>query len=239
MATISSDALAAAFASAGTLREPGQGFIPREEMRQYASWAPGDLGGEVRGPQRRAVSARDAATQAAQDLQQARQQGYQDGYRDGLVALESFKQSFAAQTTAQVATLVGSLGGEIDALHQSLADALVDTAVRLARQVVRSELATRPDLVAEVAREAVEGLVRSSQHVTLALHPDDEALVAGSSAAEALAARGGRVVADAGVARGGCVVSSELGAVDASIATRWQRAVATVGSAAAWNAADE
>jgi flagellar assembly protein FliH len=224
------------FAPAGTLREPGLGFIPHEEMKPYASWSPGDLGGDVRAPQRRAAHPRDAAPDAAHDLQQARQHGYQDGYRDGLVALESFKQTFAAQTTAQVAMLVASIEGEIDALHQSLADALVETAVRLARQVVRSELSTRPELVAEVARQAVEGLVRSSKHVTLAVHPDDESLLSGSGAAEALAARGGRVVADPGVARGGCVVSSELGAVDASVATRWQRAVATIGNSAPWDA---
>ena len=227
---------ASAFAAAGTLREPGQGFIPREEMRQYASWSPGDLGGPVRAPQRRPAGAAEA-TQTAQELQQARQHGYQDGYRDGLVALESFKQSFATQTTAQVAMLVASLEGEIDALHQSLADAVVATAVRLARQVVRSEVATRPELVVEVAREAIEGLVRSSQHVTLSLHPDDASLLAGSGAAEALASRSGRIVADAAVARGGCIVASELGAVDATVATRWQRAVATVGNNAPWEPA--
>lgn len=235
MATISSDR-PGVFTRAEALREPGFGFIPREEMRQYASWSPGDLGGDVRAPSRPVASSRDVASQAAQEVQQARQHGYQDGYRDGLVALESFKQSFAAQTTAQVATLVGAIEGEIDALHQSLAECVVATAMRLARQIVRSELAARPELVAEVARQAVEGLVRSSKHVTLALHPDDEALVAGSGAAEALAARGGRVVADASIARGGCVVSSELGAVDATVATRWQRAVASIGSDVAWEA---
>jgi flagellar assembly protein FliH len=237
VATTSSDprfAPAPAFARAEALRERGSAFIPREEMTGYASWSPGDLGGSVRAPQRRPVSTHEVASQAANDLQQARQHGYQDGYRDGLVALESFKQSFAAQTTAQVGMLVASLETQIDALHQSLADAVVETAVKLARQIVRSEIATRPELVAEVAREAVEGLVRSSKHVTLALHPDDEALVAGSGAAEALAARGGRLVADPGIARGGCVVASELGAVDATVATRWQRAVAAVGHRAAW-----
>jgi flagellar assembly protein FliH len=238
VATTSSERGAtAAFTPAETPRSPALGFIPRDELRQYASWSPGDLGGDVRAPQRRPAAASDAAAQAANDQQQARQLGYQDGYRDGLVALESFKQSFAAQTTAQVTMLVASIDGEIDALHRSLATALLDTAVRLARQVVRSELATRPELVAEVAQQAIEGLVRSSKHVTLALHPDDEALLAGSGAAEALAARGGRLVADASVARGGCTVSSELGAVDATIATRWQRAVATLGNGAAWDEA--
>jgi flagellar assembly protein FliH len=41
-------------------------------------------------------------------------------------------------------------------------------------------------------------------------------------------------VADAAVARGGCIVESDLGAIDASIETRWARAAAALGSRVGW-----
>ena len=56
--------------------------------------------------------------------------------------------------------------------------------------------ATRPELVATVAQEAIDTLLLSARHITLRVHPDDHALVA-LGAGEALAARGARLVADA------------------------------------------
>jgi hypothetical protein len=130
-------------------------------------------------------------------VRQARQSGYQDGYRDGLVALEGFKQSFAHQATLQVGQLVKSIGGQLDAMQQEMAEALAATALALARQIVRSELAARPESVAAVAQEALETLMLSARHITLRVHPDDQPLVA-EGAGELLAARGARLVADAG-----------------------------------------
>ncbi len=129
-------------------------------------------------------------------MRQARQSGYQDGYRDGLVALEGFKQSFAHQATLQVGQLVKAIGGQLDAMQQEMAEALAATALALARQIVRSELAARPESVAAVAQEALETLMLSARHITLRVHPDDQPLVA-EGAGELLAARGARLVADA------------------------------------------
>ena len=163
----------------------------------------------------------------------ARQGGYQDGYRDGLAALEGFKQSFAAQATAQVGQLVSSLDQAFDALEAQMARAVADTAVQLARQVLRSELLVQPELVAKVATEAVNAVLLSARQITLQVHPLDLPLVA-DGAAELLAARGTRLIADPLVERGGCRVESDLGAVDARIASRWAQAAATLGSAVPW-----
>ena len=118
-------------------------------------------------------------------------------------------------------------------MQQEMAEALAATALALARQIVRSELAARPESVAAVAQEALETLMLSARHITLRVHPDDQPLVA-EGAGELLAARGARLVADAGVARGGCVVESNIGLVDASIETRWRRAAASIGRDEPW-----
>jgi len=217
-------------------------FIPREELSSFAAWSPGDLSGAGPAASSAAPAAEptppvDPVEQQAELVRQARQSGYQDGYRDGLVALEGFKQSFAHQSTLQVGQLVKSIGGQLDAMQQEMAEALAATALALARQIVRSELAARPESVAAVAHEALETLMLSARHITLRVHPDDQPLVA-EGAGELLAARGARLVADAGIARGGCVVESNIGLVDASIENRWRRAAAAIGRDAPWQPAE-
>src|SRR6478735_8369166 len=210
-------------------------FIPREELSSFESWSFGDVSaGVAPGPAAREAEAPvDPAEIHAQQLRAARQSGYQDGYRDGLVALEGFKQSFAAQTTTQVGALVRSVGEQLDAMQQEMARAIAATAAALARQVLRAELEAHPDRVAIVAEQALDALLLSARHIVLRVHPDDHALIAGVSA-EAIAARGARLVADAQVGRGGCRVESDIGLVDATIDERWRRAVAPLGNDLPW-----
>ena len=223
-------------------------FIPREELNSFAAWSPGDLGGPgaPTHPLRRAsdepakngTGAADVAEQIAAQMRAARQAGYQDGYRDGLVALEGFKQSFASQTTAQVGALLASFGDELAGLQQEMARTLAITATQLARRIVRSELGLRPELVAHVAQEALDTLLMSARQITVRVHPDDHPLVA-QGASEVLAARGARLLADSSIARGGCLVESDIGVVDASVAERWKRAVASLGCEEAWESDSE
>jgi flagellar assembly protein FliH len=165
----------------------------------------------------------------------ARQAGYQDGYRDGLEALESFKSSYAQQVTTQVGQVLQSLDGELRQLEQETAASLARVAIALARQVVRSELQTHPDLVTQVAQEAVNAIMTGTRHLTVKVHPDDHGLIA-QGCAETLAARGARLVAEPSLERGGCLVETEAGGVDARIATRWAAVMQTMGSAEPWQA---
>jgi flagellar assembly protein FliH len=230
-------------------------FIPREELSAFSAWAPGALAGDERSGLDRRKSVRSAPAAAAASAPEsthatapvpdtaalvhaARQQGYQDGYRDGLVALDGFKQSFAMQTATQIAAVVRATGEQLDLLQQEMAQALAGSAIELARQIVRSELAGRPELVATVATEALDTLLLSARHITLRLHPDDHALVA-AGATDDLAARGARLIGDMGVTRGGCVVESDLGVIDASIEARWHRAAAALGQDVPWDTTPE
>lgn len=213
-------------------------FIPREELSSFSAWQPGDIDGGKpaqthvhRTPEEPPKV--DAAAQLAAQLRAARQSGYQDGYRDGLVALEGFKAGFATQMSAQIGALIASVGGELDGLQQEMARTLAVSATQLARQIVRSELVTRPDLVATVAHEALDTLLLSARHITLRVHPDDHALVA-EGAAEVLAARGARLLCDPSLQRGGALVESDIGVIDATLEARWRHAAASLGIDADW-----
>jgi flagellar assembly protein FliH len=219
-------------------------FIPREELSSFAAWNPGSLSGgpeaSSAGVQRPAPPAPpppNPADELMAQLKQVRQTGYQDGYRDGLVALDGFKQSFAAQVTAQVGAIVQGFGQQLDDLQQDMARALAVTATQLAKQMVRSELSMKPELVAVVATEAVDTLLLSARHITVRVHPDDHALVA-QGAADVLSARGARLLSDPEVLRGGCLVESDIGVIDATLEARWRRVAASLGCEQEWDGDD-
>lgn len=201
---------------------PYSRFIPREEVSGFSAWQP-DAFGDSGAAARPATEAQRSAEQ--KDLRQA---GYQDGYRDGLVALESFKQSFAQQMAAQIAPLMLAFDQAFAELEAQIADSVARSATALARQVVRSELVVRPELVAQVAGEAVNSVLLSARHIRVFAHPDDLALVQ-AGAGEAIAARGARLLPESTIARGGCRIESDLGSIDALIATRWAEAADTLG----------
>ncbi|MFY9514330.1 MAG: FliH/SctL family protein [Rubrivivax sp.] len=217
-------------------------FIPREELGDFAAWRPGTFGGGV-APEEPPVQAEPAAPAepTAEEWQAkiaaARQAGYQDGYRDGLVALEGFKQSFAQQATSQVGALLQSFDAQLDRLDQELAASVARTAVQLARQVLRAELQQHPERVGQVATEAVNNVLLSARHITVQVHPADLPLVA-EGAEEALKARGARLLANKAIERGGVLVESDVGSIDARIATRWAQAAANFGDETDWHADD-
>ena len=216
-------------------------FIPREELQGFANWTPGNFGGggapgaaaQPSAPEPPAPTAEEIEAAWQAQIHDAHQAGYQDGYRDGLVALDSFKQSFAQQTTAQIGSLLDNLQAEFDELEQQMAASLARVAAQLARQVVRSEVAAHPELVARVAAEAVNAVLMSARHITLWVNPQDQAAVA-EGAQEALAARGARLLPDASIARGGCKVASDVGTIDARIEARWAQVMAAYGSSEPW-----
>lgn len=220
-------------------------FIPREELREFASWSPAQFGVDLADPEPEEALQPELPIEPAgptteewlAQVEAARHAGYEDGYRDGMAALESFKKTHAEQVGQQLQQFVKSLDAEFDALHEQLAATVARTAVQLARQVVRSELQLAPEHVARVAAEAVEAVLRSARHITVHVHPLDLPLVQ-AGAAEVLQARGARVLAQPGIERGGCRVDSDAGAIDARIATRWTQAASALGADEPWHGSD-
>lgn len=210
-------------------------FIPREELGDFQRWKPGDLDG----PEPRARGrARDGFAPTEDEwrglVDEARQEGYQEGYRDGMSALESLRQSFVSQASSEIGSLVSSFDRQFEELESTMAQAVARSAVLLARQVLRMELASRPELVTKLAEQAVQAVQTSARHVVVHVHPDDLPFVA-AGASEILQARGARVQADLGISRGGCAVHSDADTVDATLETRWANACATMGISVPWS----
>ncbi|WP_119157485.1 FliH/SctL family protein [Caldimonas tepidiphila] len=235
-------------------------FIPREELGTVAAWRPRDLSGAdtaAADVQRAAEAAAPVEPpappepppppppppaepqitpeQLEQQVQESQRRGYEEGYRDGLAALESFKKSYAAQAGAQVGQVAAAFQARLAEVEHRLARALAGVATDIARQVVRGELATRPELIEAVAQEALATLARTARQVRVRVHPDDHALLVERAGLD-LAAHEARLTADASVSLGGCIVECDIGLVDASIETRWRRAAAALGGGGEWQA---
>ena len=208
-------------------------FIPREELGDFEAWKPGSLNERRAAPVAPPIPQPKAEEWQAK-VAAARQAGYQSGYRDGLAALEGFKQSFASQATSQIGALIKGFDEQFDQLDNELASAVARTAVQLARQVLRSELQANPALVASVAAEAVNSVLLSARHITVQVNPQDLPFVA-EGAEEALQARGARLLANASIERGGVLVESDVGSIDARVATRWAQAASHLGSDTVWD----
>ena len=208
-------------------------FIPREELGDFASWQPDSIVGDEMHATPQSAAAEPAELSVdewQQRIAAARQSGYQDGYRDGMAALESFKQNFAQQATAQIGALLDAFDQQFTELDAQVAQAVSGIAVELAQQVLRSELAVRPELVAKVAAEAVNAVMLSARHISVHVHPHDLPLVA-EGAEETLSARGARLMADPAIERGGVLVRSDVGDVDARLAERWAQAAGALAPA--------
>jgi len=173
--------------------------------------------------------------QIEQIHQQARQEGYAGGYEAGVNAgQEAGYQAASMQGAAEVGKLQGLLlnfQSELTNAEQAVSDNLLTLALCLARQMLREALKVRPELVLGVVRDCLQNDAAFSQPVQLFLHPDDAALVREHLHHEL---NDCTVCVDPSLDRGSCRVKTGSGQIDATLATRWQRMVQTLGQSSSW-----
>jgi flagellar assembly protein FliH len=194
-----------------------RGFIPKEQVGEASSWEFVSLNGES--------IARGAPAQMTERDRRAFERGRAQGHAEGQAAERHVK----AEHGARVARVIDELRARLGELEESGAATLLDLAFSIARQVVRREIALQRDALLPVAREAVSMIVDHHAHPRVFLNPDDYAMLRADFEADGLF-KGCRFIADARVARGGCRVETAQGEVDATLATRWERVLASLGS---------
>ena len=166
--------------------------------------------------------------------------GHLAGHREGFALGAKMAREQAARDQARLrASATEQLGGratqlaealsqQFAALEQSVADELVELAIELARQTVRRTLAIDRDSIVIVVQEAVAALLDERASFAAHLNPSDVEQV-GAALGQSFAARGGRVVPDAAIAAGGCRIVAAGAEIDATVATRWRRVLASIG----------
>jgi flagellar assembly protein FliH len=152
---------------------------------------------------------------------QAHNEGYQAGFAEG------------AQNAQRLATLMDELDKELQQVDQQVVQGLLDLSLEIARQMLKQALNVKPELLLSVVREAIGSLPHFNQHAHLVMHHDDAELVR-AHMGEHLTHMGWKILEDAQMERGSCRVETANCQIDATLATRWKRVVASIGKDSTW-----
>lgn len=161
--------------------------------------------------------------------EQARQEGYQAGHAEGLAE----GRAEAAREAARLHDLAEAFAGEVGKADETISDQVLDLSIDLARALLKSSLAIRPELVIPIVREAVRYVPALQQPAMLFLNPDDALLVRERIGVE-LEKMGWQLTEDSQLERGGCRVDTPSNQIDASLPTRWQRLTAALSKNSDW-----
>ena len=219
-------------------------FIPGEEIGAVEPWSFGAvdtravlLAAQVKVQQASAERAQDEALR-----QEAFAQGFEQGRAHAVVEAQRQMADFVTQqgqgAGQQMARLFEQAQAQLALAEQTLAQGVLEIACELARQVLRRELATDPNSLQPVLREALGLLMADGKSTVVRLNPSDRDTLANGAPNE-LAGLALTLVADPSITPGGCVIESAGTVVDATVQKRWLRAIGTLGLTMPWDTPDE
>jgi flagellar assembly protein FliH len=163
------------------------------------------------------------ARQLEEIQERARAEGFEQGLQEGR---ETGQQEFVARVQ-MLENMLGSLERPFEELDSCVEQQVARLAMLVARQLVRRELATEPEQVIAVVREALAALPVAARDVRLALHPEDAVLIR-----QALAMKDSeqamQIVEDPVQNRGGCRVFTDASQIDSTVESRLNAVIAKV-----------
>ena len=195
-------------------------IIPEERLPAFQRWQLASFDRDVP----RKVDAASSEQETLRLQEESRNLGYAAGYEEGRKRGEREAQ--------QLHALVQNLQHALAGLDQAVADQLLSLALDIARQMLGQALVVRPALVLPVVEEAVRCVSHSEIGIRVRVHPEDAALL--RAHLDTGAGREWTIVEDRSLERGGCRVDTRNAEVDATLAGRWRRVLAALGSTDEW-----
>jgi len=132
---------------------------------------------------------------------------------------------FAAERMAKV---VEAFESEFVAMEARLVDKTLDLAISVAERILLREIQSDPQCLMPVVSECLSMLPGETNDVLIRLNPVDLELLQ-SVDAESFGQFSPRWQPDNSVKPGGCHIESDQTSIDASLDSRWQRALAAIG----------
>ncbi|HYD79805.1 MAG TPA: flagellar assembly protein FliH [Paucimonas sp.] len=213
--------------------------IPKEKQSAYERWEMASFGDER--PNAKSANQTAVAHLVNQQVESLREHAQREGFQAGFTAghEDGHRAGFEAgraeadRQAALLRQLAAAFGNEIATANEVMAEDLLNLALDLAKAMLKTSLAARPELVLPIVGEAIRYLPSVQQPAVLHLHPHDVALVKEHMGDE-LEKSGWRVAEDLQLARGGCRVETASNQVDATMPTRWQRIAEALGKESDW-----
>jgi flagellar assembly protein FliH len=214
-------------------------FIPGEEIDAVAQWRFGNMDAA-------SLLDQEQSAEGAAQAEALRQQGFSDGFAQGRAQglLEANKQisdftSNQGQHAARLfAAQLESARTQLEAAEQMAAQGVLELACELARQVLRHEISSNPNVLMPVIREALGMLFADSRVVQVKLNPLDLD-VQQDILREEFPNANLNLQADPSITKGGCLIECGGTVVDGRLEKRWARAVAQLGQSVAWEVAND
>lgn len=216
-------------------------LIPKEQMSAYQRWEMTSFGDERPSAVASNASSAKQNELAASVREEARLQGYAAGlaegraagHAEGRAAGHELGRAEAERELASLRQITQTFGAEVAQAHEVIAEDMLDLALNLAKAMLKTSLAVRPQLIVPIVSEAIRYLPSLQQPALLFLHPADAALIKNHMEDE-LSKAGWRVAEDMHLERGGCRIETASNQIDASIQTRWQRLAFALGKESDW-----
>jgi len=173
----------------------------------------------------------------AEDLERLHQEAWQEGYQLGLE--EGRKTGFdtgkadSERHIREIQSLASALEGGLVRQDQEVAREVLELALVMARQILRSALEIKPELILDAISEALKTLPSLNGHHKIITHPDSAQIVR-----DWLAHEHGhlswKVAEDAQLEPGSFRFESTYNELDGSIQARWLELTRCLGSDTTW-----
>ncbi|MGI4779780.1 MAG: FliH/SctL family protein [Janthinobacterium lividum] len=211
-------------------------FIPSEDIAGYSAWQFGNVDpNAVLGEPGGGTTDPEALGEAhARGVAEGHAAGREEAFGEAQAQMEGYFATHGQDTARRLAALLAAAEAGLANAQQDIARGTLEIACALARQVLRREMALDPQVLAPVVSEAVGMLRADGRSACVRLAPADFEALDVHLRAE-FAGRPVTVVTDAGVAPGDCRIESAGAVVDGGMATRWARAVASLGLSMPWH----
>ncbi len=213
-------------------------FIPSEDIAGYSAWQFGNVDpNAVLGEPGGGTTDPEALEEAhARGVAEGHAAGREEAFREAQAQMEAYFATHGQDTARQLAALLAAAETGLASAQQDIARGTLEIACALARQVLRREMALDPLALGPVVREAIGMLRADGRSASVRLAPADFDSLDSHLRAE-FAGQAVVVVADAAIAPGDCRIESAGAVVDGGMATRWSRAVASLGLSMPWHEA--
>ncbi|WP_435505074.1 FliH/SctL family protein [Variovorax sp. RHLX14] len=210
-------------------------FIPSEDIAGYSAWQFGnvdpnavlnDIGGGTTDPE----ALREAH---ARGLAEGHAAGREEAFAEAQAQMTTYFATHGQDTAQRLVALLARAESGLADAQQDIARGTLEIACALARQVLRREMALDRNALVPVVREAIGMLQADGKSACVRLAPPDFEALDAHLRAE-FAGQPVTVVTDTAIAPGDCRIESAGAVVDGGVATRWSRAVASLGLSMPW-----
>lgn len=214
--------------------------IPKEKLTAYERWELAAFDETAKKPASASAPSPPGASPTAaapridpQTLEDALAEARSRGFNEGREAGYADGMKTARATAERMVRLADAFDAAVKQSEGRLAEDVLELALLVARQVIRTNFAVRPELLLAVISEAMALIPSHHGHPTLVLHPSDAAMLH-EALGQQLAHTGWRVTEDAALERGDLRVETTNSELDATLHTRWNAVVEAIGTRVDW-----